>query len=84
MDKNKLSKIDCQTCKIIYDYTKICPHQTDATSNQLESWNELQEQMKVETKDSNIQEKINALRKVMNSLDAMSSVKETAFTIIRG
>jgi len=54
MDKNKLSKIDCNTCKIIYDYTKICPHQTDATSNQLESWNELQEQMKVETKDSNI------------------------------
>ena len=26
MDQSKLSKIDCQTCKLIYDYTKICPH----------------------------------------------------------
>lgn len=31
-----------------------------------------------------MEDKIKALRKVMNSLDAMSTNKETAFTIIRG
>ena len=34
--------------------------------------------------DKNIQEKIKALRKVMISLDRMSTVRETSFTIIRG
>ena len=31
-----------------------------------------------------MQDKIKALRKVMNSLDVMSTITQTAFTIIRG
>lgn len=34
--------------------------------------------------EKNIEDKINALKKVMATLDAMSTIKETAFAIIRG
>jgi hypothetical protein len=40
--------------------------------------------MKVKANHDNIKEKMEALRKVMISLDRMSTVRETSFTIIRG
>lgn len=40
--------------------------------------------MKKQTTEHNIQRKIKALHDVMKSLDVMSTVKETAFTIVRG
>jgi hypothetical protein len=40
--------------------------------------------MKQQTTEKNIDLKIQALRDLMNSLDSMSTVKETAFTIVRG
>jgi hypothetical protein len=40
--------------------------------------------MKEKADEHNISKKIDALRNVMNTLDSMSSIKETAFAIIRG
>lgn len=84
MDRDKLECVDCQTCKLINDYTNVCPHETLSGQESLDQWNSLQEQMSDKADENNIGKKIEALRKVMNTLDSMSSIKETAFAIIRG
>lgn len=85
MDTKKMNNIDCQTCKLIYDYTVICSHITQSSHEEhLKSWKQLQDTMNSKTSDANIDEKIKALRNVMQSLDSMSVLKEAALSIVRG
>jgi hypothetical protein len=43
MDRESLDQVECQTCKLINDYTKVCPHETLSGQESLEQWNGLQD-----------------------------------------
>ena len=41
MDRDSLDCVDCQVCKLINDYTIVCPHETLSGKESLEQWNGL-------------------------------------------
>lgn len=38
MDQTKLAEVECPTCKLIFDYTQICPHQDIKSKEHKDSW----------------------------------------------
>ena len=69
---------------MIDDYTNVCPHKLENNDDHVQIWNDLQKQMQEKANDKNIKKKIEALKKVIGTIDSMSTVKETAYAIIRG
>lgn len=84
MDQTKLAEVECSTCKLIFDYTQICPHQDIKSKEHKDSWQTLRNEIQRQSEAKNIEQKMQALKNVMNSLDSMSTVKQTAHTIVRG
>ena len=47
-------------------------------------WNELKKEAEKQAKETNIKNKIAALKKVMLTLDQLSTMKELSYNILRG
>ena len=67
--------IDCQFCKLIFDYTKVCKH--------------FSKQSELKTKDLknliNVSQeaKVKALSTITQSLDVLSTCRMTSFTLTK-
>lgn len=84
MDQSLLDSFDCQTCKLVYDFTQICGHKDIETHDQEKIWNELKQEAAKQASETNIQNRMAALKKVMLTLDQLSTIKELSYNILRG
>ena len=70
--------VDCQFCKLIFDYCKVCKHFNQQKDDIVQ-----QEQMKKLVSLSQHDKKIQALSKITASLDVLSTCRVTSFTLTK-
>mmetsp|Transcript_16423 Transcript_16423/g.27832 ORF Transcript_16423/g.27832 Transcript_16423/m.27832 type:complete len:263 (+) Transcript_16423:1055-1843(+) len=88
MNQAKVKKVDCKVCKLIYDYTRICKHDQspENTQKHLQNWADQQAKFfqQQQNQDRNMKTRIDSLKELMITLDAMSTVRETAYIVVQG
>ena len=75
-------------CKLLYDYTRICQHNTsvEKTQEYLQKWSEQQTVYMAQLADQSrsMEQRMENLKGIMDTLDALSTIKTTAFTVVQG
>ena len=79
MDLQKIDNlVPCQLCKLIFDFTKVCKHFSQQKEHEIQH-----DQLKELLQNSAQDKKMQALSKIAQSLDILSTCRVTSFTLTK-